>query len=409
MAKFVVFAKRLDINETNVRVFCMTDDKEEKTLEVQEHYTLVAKSRDVEVLDGQALYLEFAGNLEPAHLSTGVLARSSSRGTMRTSTLINEQLGFIFRAFYENRLALAVRLRDVAQEPTGRIAFMEDSLKYLASLNAAQRAYLAENRRRAVCTLGVRMPPICVHYDNILGTPKRNSYYASARIGDLTLADIASELNGLSSRPMDYGVQHAEQDADSLVGLQYGGVAAPLNHPAAPEWVQLAPRLGIPRDEVEFIAEHCATSEARVSPALLLLMHWYRLSNELERDQDLARALLAINRPDLVERLNFVVEPKRISRSTMELLQEIDRIPVRSTENLYGTGSELGGARSSSSLGHHRTTGTTTLSSANAFGGSTRTRRRTGSNELGALGGGDGGGSESGRARLHEQKGELIS
>lgn len=32
-----------------MRVFCMTDDKEDKTLENQEHFTEVAKSRDVEV------------------------------------------------------------------------------------------------------------------------------------------------------------------------------------------------------------------------------------------------------------------------------------------------------------------------------------------------------------------------
>lgn len=47
--RFVVFAKRTDSNEARLRVFCMTDDKEDKTLECQEHFTEVAKSRDVEV------------------------------------------------------------------------------------------------------------------------------------------------------------------------------------------------------------------------------------------------------------------------------------------------------------------------------------------------------------------------
>lgn len=49
MAKFVVFAKRVDTLEARLRVFCMTDDREDKTLEHQEHFTEVAKSRDVEV------------------------------------------------------------------------------------------------------------------------------------------------------------------------------------------------------------------------------------------------------------------------------------------------------------------------------------------------------------------------
>lgn len=49
MAKFVVFAKRTEPVEGRLRVFCMTDDKMEKTLECQEHFTEVARSRDVEV------------------------------------------------------------------------------------------------------------------------------------------------------------------------------------------------------------------------------------------------------------------------------------------------------------------------------------------------------------------------
>lgn len=49
MAKFVVFAKRTESQEGALRVFCMTDDKMEKTLECQEHFTEVARSRDVEV------------------------------------------------------------------------------------------------------------------------------------------------------------------------------------------------------------------------------------------------------------------------------------------------------------------------------------------------------------------------
>uniref|UniRef100_A0A1I7XJ33 ANK_REP_REGION domain-containing protein n=1 Tax=Heterorhabditis bacteriophora TaxID=37862 RepID=A0A1I7XJ33_HETBA len=49
MAKFAVFARRTFPVEGQLRVFCMTDDKEDKTLEKQEHFKLIAKSRDVEV------------------------------------------------------------------------------------------------------------------------------------------------------------------------------------------------------------------------------------------------------------------------------------------------------------------------------------------------------------------------
>lgn len=367
MARFVLFAKRRDINEAQVRAFCMTDDKEERTLEVQEHYTLVAKSREVEVLEGQWLYLEFGGNL--------LLAGDHGRQQMLNSrTLINEQLALSFRAFEENRLAFLVRLKEVGQEASGRIAFMEDSLKWLASLNWQQRALLNQRRRRAVCTLGVQLPPMCVHYDNILGTPKRNSYYAAAKIGALSLTDIAQLLaQPPSSLSGGLGEQQSgAAELDSLAGSQLsepeGALGASsgsrLAHTSArdqgrlADWMELAPRIGIPRDEVEFIAEHCsqeaATSGAvssqqqhQVSAGLLLLMHWFRLANGEDRDQDLARGLLAIGRGDIVQRLEFQVEPKRMSRSTMELLREIEAIPVRSSENLYA-GSELSAGRASS-------------------------------------------------------------
>ena len=50
MSKFVVFAKREDASSAKLRLFCMTDDRDEKTLEGQEHFTEIARSRDIEVL-----------------------------------------------------------------------------------------------------------------------------------------------------------------------------------------------------------------------------------------------------------------------------------------------------------------------------------------------------------------------
>lgn len=47
--RFVVFAKRTEINEARIRLFCMTDDREDKTLEHKEQFTEVSNSRDVEV------------------------------------------------------------------------------------------------------------------------------------------------------------------------------------------------------------------------------------------------------------------------------------------------------------------------------------------------------------------------
>ncbi len=102
-----MFAKRHEANEARVRVFCMTDDKEEKTLEGQEHFQEVAKSRDVEVLESKASHVEFGGNLVPV-------------------TKSGEQLSLRFHAFRENRLPFTVRIKDQHSEAMGRVAFMRE-------------------------------------------------------------------------------------------------------------------------------------------------------------------------------------------------------------------------------------------------------------------------------------------
>lgn len=91
MAKFAVFARRPQPSEGQLRVFCITDDKEEKTLERQEHYSQLACSKEVEVLGDQTQYLEFAGNLLPVN-KTG------------------DQLSLRFSPFQENRLMFQMRV-----------------------------------------------------------------------------------------------------------------------------------------------------------------------------------------------------------------------------------------------------------------------------------------------------------
>lgn len=98
MAKFVVFARRHQPTEGQLRVFCMTDDKEDKTLEKQEHFTEIAKSRDVEVLGGKQQWLEFAGNIVPV-------------------TKSGDQLALNFIPFQENRLPFNMRVRHLSQPP----------------------------------------------------------------------------------------------------------------------------------------------------------------------------------------------------------------------------------------------------------------------------------------------------
>lgn len=56
MAKFVIFAKMNEAREGRLRCYCMTDDKMDKTLELHENFTEVARSRDIEVSTGRRGY-----------------------------------------------------------------------------------------------------------------------------------------------------------------------------------------------------------------------------------------------------------------------------------------------------------------------------------------------------------------
>ncbi|XP_057214021.1 ankyrin-3 isoform X42 [Triplophysa rosa] len=108
MAKFVVFAKMNDPVESSLRCFCMTDDKVDKTLEQQENFEEVARSKDIEVLEGKPIHVDCYGNLAPL-------------------TKSGQQLVFNFYAFKENRLPFCVKVRDSSQEPCGRLSFLREA------------------------------------------------------------------------------------------------------------------------------------------------------------------------------------------------------------------------------------------------------------------------------------------
>nr|XP_015200984.1 PREDICTED: ankyrin-2 isoform X6 [Lepisosteus oculatus] len=127
MAKFVIFAKSHDPIEARLRCFCMTDDKVDKTLENQENFVEVARSRDVEVLEGKPIYADCFGNLVP-------LTKSGQHHL------------FSFFAFKENRLALFIKVRDSTQEPCGRLSFMKEPRSYRS---------LVQN---AICNLNITLP-----------------------------------------------------------------------------------------------------------------------------------------------------------------------------------------------------------------------------------------------------------
>lgn len=236
MAKFVVFAKRVDPSEARLRVFCMTDDKEDKTLEYQEHFTEVAKSRDVEVLEGKPQYTEFAGNLVPV-------------------TKSGEQLHIQFKAFRENRLPFNVRVKDPHADTVGRALFMREP-----------RVAKGDQPQQPICILNIVLPeqidPNALPEDRELmariNLMKYNRTYAPLTLNDLRLVDLSNLLGE--------------------------------------DWVPLAKQLGFTDAEVNEIVNENPTSTPRQAQSML---HEYikRKDSDIE---PLENALQAIKRDDIV-------------------------------------------------------------------------------------------------------------
>ncbi|NXT28472.1 ANK1 protein, partial [Syrrhaptes paradoxus] len=127
MAKFVVFAKMNDAREGRLRCYCMTDDKVDKTLEQHENFTEVARSRDIEVVEGMPLHVELSGNLVPIKKAT-------------------QPRTFLFQSFRENRLAIPIKVRDSSREASGSLSFLRKAMKY-------------EDLQHALCHLNISIPP----------------------------------------------------------------------------------------------------------------------------------------------------------------------------------------------------------------------------------------------------------
>uniref|UniRef100_A0A8C9NVQ1 Ankyrin 1 n=1 Tax=Serinus canaria TaxID=9135 RepID=A0A8C9NVQ1_SERCA len=127
MAKFVVFAKMNDAREGRLRCYCMTDDKVDKTLEQHENFTEVARSRDIEVVEGMPLHVELSGNLVPV----------KKAAQPRT---------FLFQSFRENRLVIPIKVRDSSREASGSLSFLRKAMKY-------------EDLQHVLCHLNISIPP----------------------------------------------------------------------------------------------------------------------------------------------------------------------------------------------------------------------------------------------------------
>ncbi|KAL9903848.1 uncharacterized protein ACN2A1_004504 isoform 1-T1 [Glossina fuscipes fuscipes] len=214
IAKFVVFAKKVEPYEARLRVFCMTDDREDKTLEKLELFTQVAKSRDVEVLESKPQYIEMAGNLVPV-------------------TKSGEQLQLPFKAFRENRLPFTVRVKDQHADIVGRTLFMKEP-----------KVAKGEPPQHPICILNIVLPETVIPDSTTAFSDKITSTYRSS-------------LLSFSKHQNDHYIGDIRiVDLSNLLGK---------------DWIRLATEIGISTEEIDEIINQNTDSIARQAQSMIRL------------------------------------------------------------------------------------------------------------------------------------------
>ncbi|XP_050434170.1 uncharacterized protein LOC126841633 [Adelges cooleyi] len=241
MAKFVVFAKRTDVNEARIRLFCMTDDREDKTLEYKEQFTEVSNSRDVEVLEGKPVYIEFAGNLVPV-------------------TKSGEQPKLVVRAFKENRLPFTMRVKDPTAEPRSWTIIMKEP-----------KVSKNEVSQTPVCVLQFALP------ENI--------------VPDTDIND--DELYNFSY------THDSNLEPNKRTELRI----TDISNFVSDDWVSLAHELGFQSNEIAQIKKEYPESSSQQCMSMLNL--WMNEISAQDSVTVLESALSNIGRTDVVEKCNF--------------------------------------------------------------------------------------------------------
>lgn len=261
VVKFVVFAKRISTTEAKISVFCMTDDKEDKTLEHQEYFTEIAKSRDVEVLEDQTIYLEFCGNLLPV-LKSG------------------EQLSTKFQAFRENRLSFVVHIKD-QEQPHARVSFMTEP-----------KVNPGDAPLQPKCVLNISLTQVDNYNVNKTAKDSVNGYGQMQK--DLINAEIkAGNSSILTGDPEE--IQRADirlLDISNFLGN---------------DWPRLAHELGVLESDIDLIkAEYGGQSSSQ--QGLMLLRLWLNQNGKHATGNAMAQALNKIGRVDIVEQCIYNLE-----------------------------------------------------------------------------------------------------
>ncbi|XP_069756815.1 ankyrin-3-like isoform X4 [Narcine bancroftii] len=254
MAKFVVFAKMHDPVEARLRCFCMTDDKVDKTLEQQENFTEVARSKDIEVLEGKPIFVDCYGNLVP-------LAKAG------------QQLVFNFYAFKENRLPFGVKVRDNSQEPCGRLSFLKEP-KTSKGLPQA-----------AICNLNITLP---AHKKEAESDPDDEVERTSDRRHSFASFALRKRYSYLAEPGMSPQSPCERTDIRTAIVADHLGLS----------WTELARELNFSVDDINQI--RVENPNSLTTQSFILLKKWIVRDGKSATTDALSRVLKKINRMDIV-------------------------------------------------------------------------------------------------------------
>uniref|UniRef100_A0A674HT96 Ankyrin 3 n=1 Tax=Terrapene triunguis TaxID=2587831 RepID=A0A674HT96_9SAUR len=253
MAKFVIFAKMNDPVESNLRCFCMTDDKVDKTLEQQENFEEVARSKDIEVLEGKPIYVDCYGNLAP--LTKG-----------------GQQLVFNFYAFKENRLPFSIKIRDTSQEPCGRLSFLKEP-KTTKGLP-----------QTAVCNLNITLP---AHKKETESDQDDETEKTDRRQSFVSLA-LRKRYSYLTEPGMSPQSPCERTDIRMAIVADHLGLS----------WTELARELNFSVDEINQI--RVENPNSLIAQSFMLLKKWVTRDGKNATTDALTSVLTKINRIDIV-------------------------------------------------------------------------------------------------------------
>ncbi|CAF3397944.1 unnamed protein product [Rotaria socialis] len=272
MSRFIVFAKRHDQNEALVRLFCITDDKENKTLEMQEHFTEIAKSKEVEVVNGNSIYIDLQSN------------------NLQTIIKTNEQLTLLFRAFKENRLPCVVRIRDQEQDPSGRLIFSKDNGK-LTSIQRTTSLTMTNGQPSSLSSTTVVDPQALQAICNL------NIVIPAY---DKDLLENEERLRALHSVDRDHNSENWKSDDMYRKGeIRLTDIARLLGS----DWPALAAELELSEDEVTKIMDDFGENAS-----LQMLRYWLKSRGSDATGNCLQQALRKIGKENIVHNCVFNIE-----------------------------------------------------------------------------------------------------